>query len=369
LSAAAGTQFANFARGNPLETPPPPPPIVHIYIRNDGSVDPSSASIQRTGNVYTLMDDLLNSTIEVQRDNVVIDGAGFILQGHSPYEGLTLIDRSNVMIMNLDIRQSRKGIEMQDSSNNIITRNRFAISYIAIEVIKGENNTVSENHFEGAEILLFNTSRNIVSKNIMSNGSGGISIETCSSENSVFGNNVTGQTQAGIEISRSRGNSIYQNFLENNKVGIYIDYASLDVFVTGGNITINTFRQNDLMNNTASVYTEESPNIPSSIQHDPKLRMELCFEGNFWSDYNGTDNNKDGIGDTPYVINSDNVDNYPLMAPFDINNNATVVPTPTPSPTLKQSEPSSTILVAAASVASAIIIGAGLVAYFKKHKH
>lgn len=368
FSAVAGTQLANFAKGNPLTPPPPPPPIEHIYIRNDGSVDPSSTPIQRTGNVYTFTDNILNSTIEIQRDNITIDGAGFILQGHKPYEGLSLIDRNNVTIMNLDIRQSRKGIIVWNSSGNFITRNRFTISYIGVELITGENNTLSENHFEEAEILLFNTSHNNISKNIMSNGGWGISIEQRSSENSVFGNNITEKTTAGIYISTSRGNSIYQNFIENNNVGIYIDNAILDVFVTRG-INVNTFRQNSLMNNTASVYTDEYPkSIPPDAKY-AKYKMKLCFECNYWSDYNGTDNNKDGIGDTPHGINSDTVDNYPLMSLFDTYNNTIVVPSPTPSPALKQSEPFPTVLVATASGASvgvAVVCG---VLYFKKRNH
>ncbi|MGD8544675.1 MAG: hypothetical protein PVH12_00745 [Candidatus Bathyarchaeota archaeon] len=38
-------------------------------------------------------------------------------------------------------------------------------------------------------------------------------------------------------------------------------------------------------------------------------------EGNYWSDYNGSDIDGDGIGDSPYIINENNTDNYPLMEP------------------------------------------------------
>lgn len=41
-------------------------------------------------------------------------------------------------------------------------------------------------------------------------------------------------------------------------------------------------------------------------------------EGNYWSGYNGTDSNADGIGDRPYVIDENNQDNYPLMEPVEI---------------------------------------------------
>jgi len=45
---------------------------------------------------------------------------------------------------------------------------------------------------------------------------------------------------------------------------------------------------------------------------EPKHYWDNGNLGNFWSDYNGTDTNGDGIGDTPYVIDPLNLDRYPL---------------------------------------------------------
>jgi nitrous oxidase accessory protein NosD len=40
------------------------------------------------------------------------------------------------------------------------------------------------------------------------------------------------------------------------------------------------------------------------------------YLGNYWDDYEGTDADRDGIGNTPYSIDSVSAE-YPLMKPFE----------------------------------------------------
>src|SRR3989304_3190110 len=96
FSAVAGIQSTNLASGNPWGIFGPPTPPTYVYIRSDGTVEPSMVPIQKVGNVYTFTNDLLNYSIIVQRDNIVIEGAGFMLQGNGYYEGITLSSRNNV---------------------------------------------------------------------------------------------------------------------------------------------------------------------------------------------------------------------------------------------------------------------------------
>jgi nitrous oxidase accessory protein NosD len=120
-----------------------------------------------------------------------------------------------------------------------------------------------------------------------------------------------------------------------------------------------------------------------------EVRYSICQwdnggKGNFWSDYNGTDANRDSIGDTPYVVNEKNTDNFPLVNPtatleltspmvdanFPSPTASAPIDSPTPTATSPSPEPFPTVPVIAGSTSAlVVVVGAGLSIYRKKHRH
>ena len=59
-----------------------------VYIRADGTVE-GTDKIQRDGNIYTFTGDIFDSIV-VEKDDVVIEGAGYTLQGNGSEAGIRL---------------------------------------------------------------------------------------------------------------------------------------------------------------------------------------------------------------------------------------------------------------------------------------
>jgi hypothetical protein len=116
----------------------------------------------------------------------------------------------------------------------------------------------------------------------------------------------------------------------------------------------NTIYHNNFVNNVEQAFAQ--PNVFNYWDNGK--------EGNFWSDFsakypNATEVDSLGVWNTPYVIDANNTDNYPLTTPF-----GTSSPEPVP-------EPFPTLLVVAVTVvvvAVVAMVGAGLLVYTKKRK-
>ena len=122
-----------------------------IYIRADGSVEPLTANITSADNVTYYFTDNNYDEIVVERDNIVVDGAGYTLQGTG--SGIDLTGRSNVTIQNTNIQGFNYGIALNTASNNSIYGNSITNNYygISLDVQTSYNiiygNTIANNDY------------------------------------------------------------------------------------------------------------------------------------------------------------------------------------------------------------------------------
>lgn len=128
----AGVPFVNLSSANFF--PDPGPDLPRIYIRNNGSVEPATAPIERAGNLYKLTGNVVLYTIEIQRDNIILDGAGYTIQGNASrikgYDdgnnGVIIAGQKNVTIKGLNFEQGATGIRISSSSNITVVNNSFS---------------------------------------------------------------------------------------------------------------------------------------------------------------------------------------------------------------------------------------------------
>lgn len=288
-----------------------------IYIRADGSIDPSGAPILRKGDFYTATDNITSNAngIVIERDNMTLDGAGYTLQGTENWEsrGVDLSGRSNVTIKNMEIEKFEYGIWLNCTSVSTIFGNNILNIWHCIITDHSCNNTISENNLTtigGRGILLsdFSDYNLILENNIKTNPYGDCILLFNSHYNTLSGNHITNNRSTedyGIHLYESSCNSIVGNYITNGGYGIYIDFS-----------TYNTFYHNSLIDNAQNVYIR-------SLGWENYWDDGYPSGGNYWSDYVGTDfysgpyqnmTGTDGLGDTPYVLDANNTDNFPLMA-------------------------------------------------------
>ena len=236
-----------------------------IYIRADGSVYPPSAPISTVDRITYTFTGNISDSIVVERNNILMDGAGYTVQGDGIGRGVDLSGRTNVTLTNMKIETFDYGIYLSGSNYSAVSGTEIASSNIA-----------------------------------------GINLY-CSFNNRISGNNITANVYEGVYLYSSSNNTISGNNIKDNGYGVSSYYSSND----------RSFH-NNFINNTSQVDTQATTDVwddgyPSG--------------GNYWSNYTGMDEKSgpnqdlpgsDGIGDTPYGIDENNQDRYPLMKTHDI---------------------------------------------------
>jgi parallel beta-helix repeat protein len=294
-----------------------------IYIRPDGSVDPPTAPIQRYFGVYTFIDNIFDEEIVVQKSDIIIDGTSALLQGSGSGIGFSLVDVNNITIKNVIIRNYTYGLRLGNSSHNTIIGNSIEnnVTYTSygIWLSRSSYNNISGNMITNNSqfgIYLEYSDYNNISGNNIKNNHDGLRLGF-SNLNSLHSNIVTNNVYGGY-LAECYNNTISENNMTDNVSGLYIGWSSYNIIYENtiadndwSGVWVrassdNRFYHNNIVNNSVhNAYIDEGENV-----------WDDYAEGNYWSDYAGTDANHDGIGEATYVIDGNNIDNYPLMGSF-----------------------------------------------------
>jgi hypothetical protein len=170
-----------------------------ISINSDGNIEPSTTPIERNGNVYTLTSNI-SGGIAVHKSNIIIDGAGYALQGN----GGTGIDLTNNVT---DVPSSRE-------IWNLTIKNLGIINFdLSIQTNGGGNNTLYDDYIANTisgirgGVFLWGCGGNNITHCTIS-GEPAIFMDFCSSRNTVTENNLSG----GVWVQLSGGEIVDRNY-------------------------------------------------------------------------------------------------------------------------------------------------------------
>jgi len=287
-----------------------------------------------------LTEDLLNCNtgLDINANNISLDCNNHSITGTGSGTGIYINDQNFVEIKNCNISGFEIGMFVLTGFDNQFTGNIISENYFGIYL---------ESTYYGGN---YDCNNNSVLNNSFSNNASAVELHNC--QNNTIHENTVNDNQTGIFLNLSRNNKITNNTVTDNNKGIYLRYEThyntvsdnsingnydgifMDTnpgsnTIMGNTITGNdygmhlgvnvksNFFYNNFFSNTINAKDDgiNTWNIPKTP--GTNIIGGPFIGGNYWSDYNGTDLDFDGIGDTeiPFTENGNirvNGDYYPL---------------------------------------------------------
>ena len=292
-----------------------------IVIKGDGSVSGTNV-IQRSGNIYSLTGDLSNSPINIQCNNIILDGKDFTLQGPSGWV-------SGLCAINL-------------TCTNTTVRNFNIVGFWEVGVLGNYNgNTICNNNITKTDraISIYANNYNVTGNYLANNDR---AIRVIGNSVNMYRNEIVDNAN-GFWITNSTANTIIANKIESNGIAVSTDYGGFVIY------------HNNFINQTVGSNGGWSATVLDTAYYGQGVNVTIPpwddgypSGGNYWSDYvsrypNASEIGDSGIGDTAYLIgiecaiNSTTVnsyvveaiDRYPLMQPINISETTIILPSPT----------------------------------------
>jgi nitrous oxidase accessory protein len=253
--------------------------------------------------------------------------------------GVQVRGRFNVIKDNI-IDNCLFGIDLQQSDHNVVRRNRISSKPFelgqrgdAIRLWYSFHNKITDNEINKVrDTVVWYSADNIIARNTASDSR--YSLHFMYSRRNVVEDNRYYNNTVGIFLMYSDGVEIRNNYIahasgptgvgiglketseliiEDNEIlycasGLYIDVSPFQPDTTnrfsGNMIAYNGIGIRFLNDWTGNVFRQNQfvDNLTQIVVTGGKTANRNIWEGNYWSDYEGFDQDNDGTGDTPYEL-------------------------------------------------------------------
>jgi len=222
---------------------------------------------------------------------------------------LALINCVKITVEGLNLTGNGQGSLVAFTKNSTLAHLNISDNIVGIQLISSSNVVTTDCRIVNSSIngiALDRSVANNISRNTITDNKRGIKGVHSANDNNITGNRIE-RNEKGVWInSYSVNNLVVENNITQNLIGICVQRESHN----------NEVYHNNFFNNTLQT----------------EVALSLCIwdndypsGGNYWSDYAGDDlfggshqnvTGNDGIVDTPYMIDPDNEDKYPLVNPW-----------------------------------------------------
>jgi parallel beta-helix repeat protein len=278
------------------------------------------------------------TNLVITKDGLTLQGTNresTIIDGQNKNENITVVKANNVTIRGFTIRNAGSqyqgfGVYVYRSNNTLLEDNVFSGCSFSVRAETSFNVTVVSSSFLGdsgffgsAGVYAYNSQTGSVINNVFHGVHVGVYLIDGSTGFTIKNNTFTSSIFLGVNLAASSQNWVVRNTFTDNNSSIEMKNNGNNNKVIGNTIqrsqtaglifsnsANNVIHHNNFINNTKQVKFVSTPTVNSwNTSGD-------FSEGNYWSDYTGTDADRNGIGDQWYDIATGNRDARPLIGPF-----------------------------------------------------